>query len=69
MAIDTEVKRSSAINFGVPWPLCLPPADGSIDSEDRAHLCNTYAFDDWPTPTVGILGRPMRVGVGVGIGV
>jgi len=70
MAIDTEVKRSSVINFGVPWPVTLPPATGTFLSQARAHVLNTYGSDyDGPTPGAELLGRPMRVGVGVGIGI
>ena len=43
MAIDTRAKRFSMLNFGVPWPVALWEADGTIDADDRAHLLNLYA--------------------------
>lgn len=35
MAIDTALKRFSAINHGNPWRGIFPIPDGSVDDEDR----------------------------------
>lgn len=39
MAIDTATKRRAALGRSV---LVLPPADGSIDKDDRAILLRLY---------------------------
>jgi hypothetical protein len=35
VALDTAIKRYSAVNFGSPWRGVLPFPDGTIDQGDR----------------------------------
>jgi hypothetical protein len=42
MAIDTALRRASAINVGCPWRGILPMPDGSVDVEDRYTLGLAY---------------------------
>lgn len=35
MALDTALKRASAVNVGCPWRGILPFPDGSVDQPDR----------------------------------
>lgn len=68
---DSELKRSSVLNFGTPFPVTIPTPDGTMGTADGAHLSDTYAYGSaGPTPAgAGVQNRLMRVGVGVGIGV
>lgn len=43
MAVDTREKRFSVMNMGLPIPFNLFEADGSVDSDDRAHLLDLYS--------------------------
>lgn len=43
MAIDTALKRASAINIGCPWRGILPLPDGAVDEEDRPLTVFLYA--------------------------
>lgn len=44
MAIDTEIKRKSVINNGLPGLALLPPPDGLIQAGDRRRLADFYAL-------------------------
>jgi hypothetical protein len=35
MALDTALRRGSAVNVGLPWRTFLPSPDGTIATEDR----------------------------------
>ena len=64
MAFDSETKRSSAINFGAPRMITLPPPNQQIYLGAREHLLGVYAFE-----RIGP-GKPGQVSVGdVGVGV
>lgn len=41
MAIDTDLKKLSLLNFGLPFYTCLPY--GSIDENAQKHLLHLYA--------------------------
>lgn len=43
MAIDTELKRLSAIHAGCPWRRLFPIPDGSIAAVDRPVIAKLYA--------------------------
>lgn len=43
MAIDTAAKRQSAIMVLMPFRLCVPIPDGSIDQGDRQTLALAYS--------------------------
>ena len=43
MAIDTRLKRSSAINVGSPWRSILPAPDGVVDQADRQATALHYS--------------------------
>lgn len=55
MAIDTRVKRSSAINVGSPWRSMLPEPDGAIGQGDRQATAYLYS---------GILATVQQGGAG-----
>lgn len=44
MALDSALKRASALNIGCPWRGVLPIPDGTVDEEDRPVLAYLYAF-------------------------
>lgn len=52
MAVDTALKRASAINVSSPWRGILPLPDGSVDAEDRQvvpfHYSGILADDSGP---------------------
>lgn len=41
MAVDTDLKKLSLLNFGLPFYTCLPY--GGIDSNAKKHLLHLYA--------------------------
>ena len=43
MALDTAVKRASAINVTAPWRGLLPFPDGTIDQGDRQATAYQYS--------------------------
>lgn len=58
MAIDTRLKRASAITIGLYWRNLLPLADTAVDTaQERAQLAGTYGgyLPNWtpipPGPT------------------
>ena len=64
MAFDSETKRASAINFGAPRTIALPPPNQKIYLGAREQLLGCYAFE-----RIGP-GQEGQVSVGdVGIGV
>lgn len=53
MAIDTEAKRRSAIQHGLPFAVAYIEPDGTIDADDRQHAAGVYAggaFSPAPPP-------------------
>ena len=58
MSMAIRAQRSSALNFGTPFPVTIPWPDGDIDKEDRAHLMNTYALT--PDPIFGSLQTSIK---------
>ncbi len=57
MAIDTENRRRSVLNFilGGRWQL-LPVADDVIDGADRQMLLGYYSGIAWGAPVAGVPG-------------
>lgn len=43
MALDTALKRQSAIHHGCPWRGLLPIPDGTVDQVDRQVLAWLYS--------------------------
>lgn len=43
MALDTALKRGSAINVGSPWRAFLPLPDGTIAAADRQVIPFVYS--------------------------
>jgi hypothetical protein len=43
MAIDTQAKRMSAMDLGIPWRRVLPIADGAIIGADMQHFLGLYS--------------------------
>jgi hypothetical protein len=43
MAIDTALKRFSAMNISNPWRSVLPLPDGTIDADDRQVVSLLYS--------------------------
>lgn len=43
MAVDTNTKKLSLINFGLPWVDTLPEPSGDLDQGDRQHLISLYS--------------------------
>lgn len=43
MANTSPARRSSVVNFGLPWYTTLPSADAEIDRFDRSHMAHQYA--------------------------
>ena len=43
MAIDTRSRRASVLGVAVAVALTLPLADGSVSTENRAHVAFCYA--------------------------
>jgi len=47
MAIDSELKRGSAVGVSLPWRTILPVAHGSVSAADRAtaglHYSGTFS--------------------------
>ena len=50
MALDTAVKRASAINIGCPWRGILPIPDASIDLGDQQAVSFFYSGIDADEP-------------------
>lgn len=44
MAIDTDTKRKSVMNNGIPGAAFLPIPDGSIEAIDRRRLADFYSL-------------------------
>lgn len=44
MAVDTALKRKSAINFSLPGAYLMPIPDGTIDSVNRRQMTDSYAI-------------------------
>mgnify|MGYP001593995764 CR=1 FL=1 len=43
MAIDSALKRASALNVSSPWRNILPMPDGSINQDDRQTVALHYS--------------------------
>ncbi len=56
MAIDSAIKRCNVIQVGLPFVTTLPIPDGSITSQDFAHLGHSYSLvGDNPIPPDDII--------------
>ena len=42
MAIDSAAKRASAHRVANPWARTLPPPDGTVGADGRAHAAGYY---------------------------
>jgi len=60
MAVDTLVKRSQVLNFGMPGHDLLPFPDGTIRKADRFHLLGLYGQD-----AAGVIIVPAAVATSV----
>ena len=47
MSLDTQNKRSSAVNVGQPWRGMLPQPDGSFTGGDRSQLAFLFRWDGY----------------------
>jgi hypothetical protein len=54
MALDTRLKRSSAIGSGLSFLRVLPPPDSTISAADRRDLAYCYAGLAPAPPSTGV---------------
>ena len=61
LAVDTKLKRMSAINVGCPWRALLPDPDGTVGQPDRQVVPFLYSgiTADPPDPTVPIVASDL----------
>ena len=52
MAIDTATKRSNTVRYGRANVSALPVPDGTISTNDKAHLASAYYFDAEVPPDI-----------------